>query len=168
MKKKNEKGITMISLVITVIVLTMLGFTITMNASGMINITNINDLEGDIELLKQKVETFYKEYGEIPISLEYTNISHLSNILNNKEKELGSKFYVIDLQAMKGITLNLGKDYETVRKMTGTKEDLANVNNLKDLYIINNITHNIFYVEGINIDGENRYTNYSVPQNIPN
>ena len=168
MKMKNEKGITMVSLIITVIVLTMLGFTITMNASGMIKNTNINELEGDIELLEEKVEAFYRKYGEIPALIEYKNISHLISVLNNIEKGYESEFYVIDLQAMKGITLNYGKDYETVRKMTETSKDLASINNFKDLYIINNITHNIFYVQGININGKTRFTNYLQPKDIPN
>lgn len=168
MKKRNEKGITMMTLTITIIILLILTFTIITNMVGMIDITNINDLEADIELLKQKVEAFYKEYGEIPAKIEYTNIAHLNNILNNKEKEPGSKFYVIDLQTMKGITLNYGRNYEIVRNMTGTPQDLAAVNNLKDIYIINNITHNIFYVQGIEVDGKNRYTNYEIPENIPN
>ncbi len=165
--KKSEKGITMVALVITITVLLIVTVSVAINSSSMINVVNINDLESDIELLRQKVSNFYNEYGEIPASIEYTNISSLQPILNNKELESGSKFYVLDLQAMKGITLNFGKDYEVVKDLI----DVTTVNAYTDLYIINKETHNIFYVEGVqvNTDKENsiHYTDYVVPENIP-
>ena len=67
--------------------------------------------------------------------------------MNNKEKTSESKFYVIDLQAMKGISLNYGRDYENV-KNTNTQK----ANEYTDIYVINNITHNIFYIKGISTE----------------
>ena len=51
--------------------------------------------------------------------------------MNNKEKTSESKFYVIDLQAMKGISLNYGRDYENV-KNTNTQK----ANEYTDIYVI--------------------------------
>ena len=62
---------------------------------------------------------------------------------------------------MQGITLNNGRDYEDV------KNDKDNANNYTDLYIINENSHNIFYVQGITIKENNTiktyYTDYIEP-----
>ena len=150
LKKLNNKGITLISLVITIMVLSMISVTIVFNLDNNTGVKKMTDLSKDLNMLKQKVSNFYKEYGKIPADIEYTNISHLKTSFNSSELEADSKFYVIDLQAMKGISLNYGRDYENVKN---TNTDVAN--SYKDLYIINNKTHNIFYVERIEIE-ENR------------
>lgn len=165
-KVKQEKGVTLIVLVITVIALSILTFTITVNTKNSAEIRRLSQLKSDIANLNQKVSDFYNKYGEIPASIEYTNISGLQEILNNKEKSADSKFYVLNLQAMKGISLNYGQDYENVK---GTNTE--NANNYKDLYIINNLTHNIFYVDGVSVteDGQSKvyYTSYDVPADVP-
>ncbi len=165
-KVKQEKGVTLIVLVITVIALTILTFTITVNTKNSAEIKRLSQLKSDIANLNQKVSDFYNKYGEIPASIEYTNTSGLQEILNNKEKSADSKFYVVDLQAMKSISLNYGQDYESVK---GTNAE--NANNYKDLYIINNLTHNIFYVDGVSVteNGQSKvyYTNYDVPADVP-
>ena len=109
-----------------------------------------------LSLLREKVSSYYNEYGKIPAKIKYTNdtnIGRLSNILS--EQDDIEKFYVIDLEAMKGITLNYGKDYEEVnidnsenkrwRKLTYIniysfmqqllyrQEMMANANNIKAL-----------------------------------
>lgn len=149
-KKNNEKGITLIVLIITIIALSTLSATIILNTKELVNSRNITNLTNDINNLQQKISDFYNEYGELPVDIEYTNISKLSEILNDKEKN--SKFYVIDLQAMRGISLNYGRDYDHV-KNTNTE----NANQYYDIYIINEVTHNIYYMEGIinKKDGEN-------------
>lgn len=165
-KRNNEKGITLLILVITVIAILILSTTIIINTNSMVNTKNLTDLETDINTLRQKISDFYNEYGEIPASIEYTDVSHLSNagVLNDKEKE--SSFYVIDLQAMRGISLNFGMDYEAV-KDTNTEK----ANKYTDLYIINEVTHNIFYVEGVKTKENNEYityyTDYLTAENLP-
>ena len=141
-KLKSEKGITMVTLIITVIALATLSITVIANTKSMVNTKNITELKNDISNLRQKVTDFYNEYGELPAEIEYTNTSRITNVLSEKEKS--SKFYVIDLQAMQGISLNYGMDYEHV-KNTNTET----ANKYYDLYIINEETHNIFYMEGV-------------------
>lgn len=151
-KIKQEKGVTLSILVITIIVLLILTSTLIYNAKGSINIQNTTKLYNDIELLREKVSEYYNEYGEIPAKIEYTNIGSLSNILS-KNNDTG-KFYVIDLEAMKGISLNYGKDYENI------KNNPNNANSYTDIYIINENSHNIFYVNGVTITKDDTSTTY--------
>lgn len=151
-KIKQEKGVTLSILVITIIVLLILTSTLIYNAKGSIHIQNTTKLYNDLELLREKVSEYYNEYGEIPGKIEYTNIGNLSNVLS-KNNDTG-KFYVIDLEAMKGISLNYGKDYENI------KNNPNNANSYTDIYIINENSHNIFYVNGITITNDDTITTY--------
>ena len=157
---KQEKGITMTTLVITVIMLIIFTNVMIYNTKSSININKLTNLYNDIELLRDKVSTYYDEYGKIPAKIEYTNTSGLLDVLSTKN-EIGNKFYVIDLEAMQGITLNYGKDYEIV------KDGKVDPNNYTDLYIINENSHNIFYVKGIEIKEDDvvkkYYTDYTYP-----
>ena len=76
-------------------------------------IKKLTNLYSDIDLLRTKVTDYYEEYGEIPAKIKYTNTSGLSNVLS-KNNDTVDDFYVIDLEAMKGITLNYGNDYEKI------------------------------------------------------
>lgn len=156
---KKEKGITMVALVITIIILLILTNVLIYNAQDMIYVRSLTNLYNDIQVLREKVIEYYNEYGDIPAKIEYTNVSNLNSVLS-KNNDTG-KFYVIDLEAMKGITLNFGKDYEKV------KNDAANANNYTDLYVINENSHNIFYIAGVTIKEEGvrktYYTDYTEP-----
>lgn len=151
-KIKQEKGVTLSILVITIIVLLILTSTLIYNAKGSIHIQNTTKLYNDLELLREKVSEYYNEYGEIPGKIEYKNIGNLSNVLS-KNNDTG-KFYVIDLEAMKGISLNYGKDYENI------KNNPNNANSYTDIYIINENSHNIFYVNGVTITKDDTSTTY--------
>ena len=156
---KQEKGISMVSLVITIIILLILTNVMIYNARDNLYIKSLADLYNDIEILNSKVSEYYEIYGKIPANIEYTNINSLSNIIS-KNNDIG-KFYVIDLESMQGITLNYGIDYEII------KNNIENINNYEDIYIINENSHNIFYVRGVSIEENGNtntyYTNYRKP-----
>ncbi len=158
-KLRQEKGITMTALVITVITLLILTGIMINNTQSSLNINKLTNFYNDLELLRDKISTYYNEYGKLPAEIKYTNIDSISEVLSSKNDT--GDFYVIDLEAMKGITLNYGKDYEKVKK------DKENANDYTDLYIINENSHNIFYVKGIEIQNdtstETYYTDYTEP-----
>ena len=156
---KKDKGVTMVALVITVLMILILTNMLIYNAQDDIYIKRLTNLYNDISVLREKVSTYYDEYGKIPAEIKYTNTNGLSSVLStNDDRE---KFYIIDLEAMQGITLNYGKDYEKV------KDDKEHANDYTNLYIINENSHNIFYVEGVEIKENNTtkkyYTDYTEP-----
>ena len=77
---KKQKGITMVSLVITVIILLILTNVLIYNAKDSIYINSLTNLYNDIELLDSKISEYYEEKGKIPAKIKYTNISNLSNL----------------------------------------------------------------------------------------
>ena len=160
-KIKSERGITLVALTITVIILLIVSSMLIYNANDNIYIKRLTSMYNDISNLRDKVASYYKEYGAIPAKIEYTAVSHLrdAGVIGAND---GEKFLVIDLEKLDGVTLNFGKDYEKVRQ-----QQYVDINKLKDLYIINEKSHNIFYSEGIQVkDNDKIKIIYTDDENI--
>lgn len=161
---KNEKGVNLISLTVSVIIILILTGIILYNVKDNLGVQNLKNMQTDIGNLREKVSVYYAQYGEIPADtsddtkMEYTKISHLKDAGIISEQVDTGKFYVIDLSAMENVTLTYGEDYEKIRN--GEVDTNEVINTLDDLYIINATSHNIFYVKGITLDGEKFYTDY--------
>ena len=157
-KLKNAKGISLISLAITVIILIILTNAIVYNIRDNLRIKNLENMQNDIANLKDKISNYYAENGKIPATVEFTNNEAINAIKKTgvvSDKVDTGKFLVIDLSAIDNLTLNYGKEFEIVKK------NKDSVNSCTDLYIINEDSHNIFYVAGIKIENDIFYTNYT-------
>lgn len=156
-KIKSIRGISLVSLTIATIVLVILANVIIYNVRDNLKVGKLKEMQDDIENLRDKVSSYYAQNGKIPADLTYTNTDAIGKIgdagVISDAVDTGD-FFVIDLSALENLTLNNGKDFENV------KEDQENVNNYTDLYIINETSHNIFYVAGITVDNETYYTDY--------
>ena len=160
-KMKTERGVTLVALTITVIILLIVSSILIYNANDNIQIKRLTSMYNDVSNLRDKVASYYKEYGAIPAKIEYTAVSHLKDagVIGAND---GDKFYVLDLERLDGVTLIFGKDYEKVRK-----QQYTDINQLKDLYIINEKSHNIFYSEGIQVkDNDTIKIFYTDDENI--
>ncbi len=162
MKKivNNEKGITLVSLAIAVIVILILTSVIIYNVKDSLVIGNLKKMQTDIQNLRDKVGNYYSINNAIPAKLKYTNTENIEKIKQtgviSEEVDTGD-FYIIDLKELENLTLNYGEDYKQITDdMT---EDEAS--QYQDLYIINEASYNIFYVEGIKVDDEWFYTDYT-------
>ena len=97
-KISSNRGITVISLVVTVILLLIL------TGAGIysINMSNnrayYNKMLADINLLNDKVLVYYNKYNEIPKTSRTIVIN-------------GTTYWEIDLSKLDNITLNYGKQY---------------------------------------------------------
>ena len=152
-KLKNERGVTLIILVITVIVLLILTSVNINNARYQIGLKEINNLYTDIDILSTKVNEYYLKNNSIPIVEEneyFENSNAFRVFLINKNLNIdeinsndNEEYYVIDLAKLENLTLNYGKDY-----YKWTSSSVASKNN-SDIYIINKTTHQIYYPNGI-------------------
>lgn len=116
-KIKSNKGITMVALVTTIIImLILLGVSINgINTSN--NAVPYNNMVADITLLEEKLLLYYNKYKEIPKTEIVKQID-------------GVQYYEIDLSKLENITLNYGIKYN------GDEEDIYLVNdNLKVYYL---------------------------------
>lgn len=162
---RKERGVTMITLTITIIILMVITGILIYNARDIVYIKNYNALKNDIQLLRSKVSEYYNEYGTIPAKAKCSKISvGLETVFTEDELNNEGELYVLDLEALDGLTLNYGKDYEEVK-------DLAEVDDYySDLYLIHGMTHNIFLNGGIKFaEGDTinfYYTDYDTPDQV--
>ena len=147
-KRKNE-GITLITLAIAVVILVIISSLLVYNAKTGIKLRNLDMMYNDIELLSDKVNSYYTKYGALPASIEY-----IEDIAFQPEPNDSTIYYVIDLNALDGISLNYGYGFKNI---TSEEDTLGN----NDVYIINEDSHHIYYAKGIEMDGTVYYTNES-------
>lgn len=152
--RKKIKGLSLISLTIAVVILIIISSLLIYNAKNGVKIRAYKMLQNDVQLLEDKVNAYYVKYSAIPAEIEYKNTTLLERMFNENKKSPndGEEYYVIDLKALEGVTLNYGKDYENISTEDDTRK-------YEDVYIINKESHHIYYVKGINFDGKWYYTN---------
>ena len=150
----NQKGVSLVSLTITVIIILILTGIVLYNVKDNLSVQKLKSMQADIENLRDKISYYYIEHGSIPAKIEYNNITNIKSAGVISDEVDTGKFYIIDLSAIDNLTLTYGKDYDKIK-------DTQQVDNLEDIYIINEDSHNIFYVKGITLDGEKFYTDYT-------
>lgn len=154
---KNEKGITLIALTITIIVLMIVTSITIVNMESSMKIKRVNKLYNDISNLKTKIDAYYIEHKELPILEQYCESqAELKSILETNgvsniqlDKNDDEYYYVIDLSKIEGLTLSYGKEYNS---------DLSTDKGRKDLYIINNRSHQIYYPKTVSFNKKYYYS----------
>lgn len=146
---KKEKGITLVSLIVTIILMTIIALTVIYMSLDRFEINSLRKMFTDIELLADKVSNYYLKYGVLPILRDdsnspmqytYTTLDFEKNSADN------TTYYILDVEAIEGISLNYGK------------EGFENPNTSEDVYIINEKSHAIYYVKGMVLDGDSYHT----------
>ncbi len=137
--QNNNKGITIISLLITVAIMLIISSTAIYTSMDRFEINKLNKMYNDINLLSDKVANYYLKYGELPVikNNEYT----YTNLNFSKNKNDNDKYYIINLSAMDNISLNYGM------------EGFEKQGKSDDVYIINELSHAVYYVKGIEVNG---------------
>lgn len=160
MNLKNEKGVTLIVLTITIIVLLIITGIMISNSKSQLAIKKVNNLYADIDAISTKVSDYYLKNNSLPVfSNVYLNSSNelgLLLIANGGERSVinsndDGPYYVLDLSKLDNLTLNYGKDYQNWN-------DASTFQTYQDLYIINNVTHQIYYPKGIDYKGNVYFT----------
>ena len=156
---KSNRGVTLIALTIVVIIILTITGMLVYSAKDSIYVKNLTNMQNDIANLRDKVSLYYSEYGKIPAQTEYTDVSNLQAAGVIGANDTG-KFLIIELEILDGLTLNYGKDYERYKA-----NDYENITDLTDIYIINENSNNIFYVQGVGVQENNTtkmyYTDYT-------
>ncbi|MCI8482267.1 MAG: type II secretion system protein [Clostridia bacterium] len=146
-KRKSQKGITLVSLSIAIVVMLVITSTLIYSITTGDKVKALNNMYQDITKIKDKVDLYYATYRALPIiKTPYENINHIQPINPNDN----DNYYVVDLEALQGLYLNFGKDYKGYQKKPG--------NNFTDIYIINERSHMIYYVDGIRFEDNIYYT----------
>lgn len=96
---KEDKGITLLILVISIIMILIITGTLTYNAYEYIELKAIKNMNNDIEGLEDKVDSYYAKYGDIPVGQVYDNSilqAMLTQIGTDINPNDGDSYYVLD------------------------------------------------------------------------
>lgn len=126
----SQKGITIISLIVTIVVLLILATIIVTDTDTGAEYKKYKLMCADVELLEDKILIYYNEYGELPVTENKVDVPEVI-------KKDGHEFKQIDVSKLKNITLN----YET------------------DSFIVDATSFEVYYKSGINYENKTYYTN---------
>lgn len=127
-KRFSQRGITMISLVVTIVIMIILTTVIITDTDTGSDYKEYKLMCADVELLEDKARIYYSKYGELPITGE-----QLTDIQIQNET---AEFYQIDTSKLSNLTLNYSADE----------------------FIIDITTWEVYYKDGIEYDGTIHYT----------
>ena len=148
-KLKGNKGITLVTLILAIVIMLIISSILIYSASTATRTKALNSMYNDINALTNKIQIYYSKYGEIPIIKEqYTNVTNV-NLINQNDND---KYYVIDLELLENIKLSYGKDYSKYKQSANAE--------LTDIYVINEQSHNMYYIKGVQVD---EITYYTIP-----
>lgn len=110
---KNIKGVTLISLVMTIIVVSILLTVIVYTVRSSKGSSEYNKMLADIQLLEDRILVYYGKNGELPIT-------------NTTENIEGVLYYEIDLGKLPNVSLNFGTSStdETDRYLVNSNLDV--------------------------------------------
>lgn len=120
-KISQNKGITLVSLIITIVILLIISGVAINGMEVSTNVAPYNNMIADITLLEDKVLVYYNKYGEIPI------------IVDNNQTINERVYYKIDVSKLENITLNYGTQDE------GDETDIYLVNENLEVYYLKGI-----------------------------
>ena len=133
---KNNRGVTLVSLALTIIILLVLSTIIIRNTYIGQDYKNYKLMCADVELIHNKVLIYYKKFSQLPI-IDLTE-NEEEAIEEALEGSNADDFAKVDISKLNGITLNFGAE--------------------NDVFVLNKNTLKVYYLNGVEYEGEFYYT----------
>lgn len=148
MKKiRDNHGITLISLAVTIVIMMILAVSLTASMTSTIELKKYNSVKEDIIALTEEVKVYYIKNLSLPVYNETT--IDIPNKVYEKDRNPNDSgnYYPINVDVLSSdLSLNLG---EGNKKQNFTTDDL---------YVVNEKSLTVYYVQGAMLDGERHYT----------
>lgn len=165
-KFKNERGVTLLILVITILILALISIPIIVNTTDISELQRYTYFKSDIDKLRECIETTYVDMEDLSsIGPVYTgDFSFLNRVQGNDQvgnPNDGNIYYVISLN-----NLNSYMNAQiSLRYGSGNKQESYDGNEYSgsDVYIINELSKTIYYTSGVEYKG---VTYYRLPESF--
>ena len=160
-KLKNENGITLIVLVIIVIVLSLISIPVVINTTNVTQFNKYSQFKEDIDNLREAVSVAFFDKDIKDIGPEYTGSVDFFNGKQNdqdiKNPNDNEKYYVINIDEVNlYLTVNM-TDLNNGSGNYGVTEGEPTYTGTDDVYIINEQSRTIYYVKGVQYNGNTYY-----------
>ena len=130
--KKNKILIICIFTIIVIIVLELFTY-----INHGIELSKLNNMYKDIEILEDKIGIYYLNNRKLPVN--YNEVKKFNFSINPNDNDV---YYEIELERLDNINLTYGNK----------------VQNINDIYIINEQSHTIYYYNGIEYENKMYFT----------
>ncbi len=149
---RNDKGITMVTLAVTVIILIIISsVTITMSIRQF-KAKELKDFNNDLENIQDKVDLYYTKNGELPATILYSgSMNFKTSKITPVNPNDNDDYYVVDLKKFDALTLN-------------SRVVIDN-----PVFIVNELSHTVYYPSGYEDEGRIYYcirTEYGQLNNV--
>lgn len=141
--KRNERGIAMITLVITVLLIVIISSALAKNSYDSLQLANLTKLDNDVKMLNDRIAAYYVQYGRLPTYGEAYSRNTIKEKIDDLSPNDGDSYYIIDLSELDNLTLNYGENYLT---------------SSNDVYIVNEESHIVYYLKGVKHSGKVYHT----------
>lgn len=144
----NNKGITLISLVVTIVVMLILAISLTASVTSTIELQEYNKVKEDIINLSEEVKVYYLKNKKLPAytNREYSLSSYDVPTYDINPNDSGV-YYAIDLTVLpEDLKLNCGEG--------NVYKDFSS----DDLYVLDKESLTVYYLKGAVLNGEKHYT----------
>lgn len=144
----NNKGITLISLVVTIVVMLILAISLTASVTSTIELQEYNKVKEDIINLSEEVKVYYLKNKKLPAytNREYSLSSYDVPTYDINPNDSGV-YYAIDLTVLpEDLKLNCGEG--------NVSKDFSS----DDLYVLDKESLTVYYLKGAVLNGEKHYT----------
>ncbi len=168
---KNQKGVTMVALTITVILFAIILATITFSSLSSVHVKRLNNMYADVMAIQDRVDDFYAANGALPVydstAANYAEVlepeiqkftakmivlsqeasSSFRNLLINPNDEISATgYYMINLDLLGTLNLSNAKKTDNV-----------------DYYFVNKKSHQVYYGRGVVASEDATDIRYSIP-----
>ncbi|MBO5413673.1 MAG: type II secretion system protein [Clostridia bacterium] len=96
---RKQRGITLLALSITIIVLLILTTTFTYNIDSYVDNKKRGDITADLQRVSEKISNYYAINKQLPILNKYTNTENIQDVITSNDN---NNYYVIDLEKIGG------------------------------------------------------------------
>lgn len=132
---KSNKGITLTSLIVTIIIILILTTIIVKDTNTGKDYKMYKLMCADVEMLEDKILIYYNKYGDIPtVDLSQEDEEKIEENLDKNPEDMKR----VDTSKLSGITLNYG--------------------DTEDVFVIDTATFEVYYLNGIEYEAEIYYT----------
>lgn len=151
---RNQKGITLVALMVTVIILMIIGAVGINTSVERSKANSLKRLFTDIEYLDDRISDYYLKYKKLPVVENDQGQEIVANTIYTgfDEELVNSNTRIIDLSKLDNISLTYGKDFNNV--ISNTELTVDNT----DIYVIDVETFQIIYLKGITYNKKTYYT----------
>ena len=142
----RKSGVTLLVIIMSLVVMMIIITSASVVGSNSITQANFEEYKSSLSRVEDNINSYYLEKGKLPITNEVVSATSLgkdfyNNVVENKDDN--NKLFIVNISLLQN---------DTLKKGYGTVID-------KDVFLVAENSHNIYYLKGFKFRGQTIYGN---------